>query len=104
MKNLLLSCFLLFLMACGKGHNAIPDNVLSLQKMADVMTDIHLADAASREELLPAKYSERQELWLFEVLKKHQTDTATYFRSLHFYSEHIELLDSIYGQVNVNLR
>lgn len=91
-------------LGCGKKTVVIPDDVLPLPKMADVLTDVELADAASRENLLPQKYIERKELWLFDVLEKHQTDTATYFRSLQFYSEHMELMDSLYARIRVNLQ
>lgn len=94
---------ILLLSACGKKGVSVPKDVLPFDKMAEVMTDVQLADAASREHLLPQKYSERHELWLFDILNKHKTDTATYFRSLRFYSENIELLDSLNTLILVKL-
>jgi len=104
MKKGIFFLMLLWSFACGQKTTVIPDGVLPLTQMADVLTDIELADAAARENLLPEKYTERQELWLFDVLEKHQTDTATYFRSLQFYSEHTELMDSLYARIRVNLQ
>lgn len=80
-----------------------PD-VLSMDKMSDIITDIQLADAAYKLELLPEKYKDQPEQYYLEILNYHQTDTAAYNKSMKYYAENPILLKKIYLKVEKNLQ
>ncbi len=69
-----------------KTNDRKEDEILSKSKMVKILADVHLAEAASdlrgKEfvdgELLFSHYEQM-------ILQKHQTDTATYLRSLRHY-------------------
>lgn len=80
-----------------------PD-VLPIDKMSDIITDIQLADAAYKLELLPEKYKDQPQQYYLEILNYHQTDTATYNKSMRYYAENPILLKKIYMKVEKNIQ
>jgi hypothetical protein len=78
-------------------------DVLSMDKMAAIITDIQLADAAYKMDLLPETYKYHPEKYYLEILATHQTDSATYNKSFLFYSENPVLLKKIYLKVEKNI-
>jgi hypothetical protein len=71
--------------------------------MVAILTDMQLADAASRERLLPEDYLKDPKRWYLDIMQAHQTDTATFSASLRFYVQDPEKLSKIYDEVNNNL-
>jgi hypothetical protein len=99
MRNLFFAGFLL-LFSCNSKPNV---QVLSQQEMVDIITDIQLADAAYKLDMLPATYKNQPQKYYLEILASHQTDSAMYNRSLHFYAENPLLLKKIYKTVEKNI-
>jgi hypothetical protein len=90
----------LMLLACQPKK---PDHVLSTEKMTEIITDLQLAEVAYKMDLLPAVYKNKPEKYFIEVLATHQTDTAIYNQSLHYYAENPKLLLKIYNGVEQNI-
>jgi hypothetical protein len=81
-----------------------PKDVLTPDKMSDIITDLQLADAAYKLDMLPAAYKNHPEKYYLEILASHQTDSATYNRSLKFYAGEPKLLKLIYKKVEINIQ
>jgi len=96
--------FLLFFLTLGacKKRAAEPD-VLSKQKMVEVLTDMQLAEAAARLRLMPEDYKREPEKWYLELMEAHGTDTSEFSLSLKYYSARPAVLFEIYEEVNANL-
>lgn len=92
--------YFLLLLSCGTAEQkpvVIPADVLPKEKMAEVITDIHIAEAkAGLEPYQDSAYA----ITSFEkIFEQNKITRAQYDSSLVFYIEHPELLDTIYGQV-----
>lgn len=79
-----------------------PDNALSQDQMASILTEIHLAE--SRVTKLQLK-SLDSSLMIFnklkaDIWKKHKVDTLVYRNSYSFYMTHPKLMAQIYEKVN----
>lgn len=90
-----------FLVSCS---NKTPSDVLSTDKMTAIITDLQLADAAYKLNMLPVKYKDHPEKYYLEILVSHQTDSSTYNRSMHYYAENPNLLKKIYMEVEKNIQ
>jgi hypothetical protein len=99
--------FFLLLTACIKEEKT-PPNILSQEKMVDVLIDIHIAEAkANRVSLrsydsIQAYYKKLET----DVFKKHQVDSAVYRKSFIYYLDHMKQMDEIYSTVidSLNVR
>jgi len=78
-------------------------DVLPIDKMTDIITDVQLADAAYKLELLPEVYKSNPEKYYLEILSSHGTDTTMYNKSMQFYAENPLLLKKIYQKVEKNI-
>ena len=72
--------------------------------MTEIITDLQLTDAAYKLELLPDTYNNQPQKYYLEILTMHQTDSATYNRSMIYYAENPKLLKKIYMAVEKNLQ
>ncbi|WP_051291033.1 DUF4296 domain-containing protein [Pedobacter glucosidilyticus] len=102
MKKLLaLFCLLIFLVACNNDDK--PDNLIAEDKMANVLTDMHLSDAA-----LDVRFNQ-DSLLIFAkdrynyVFKKHKIDSAKFSTSLKYYGKNTEQMKEIYEVVEDSL-
>lgn len=95
--------FFLFILVLSC-NNGPPTNVLPTEKMTGIMTDLQLTDAAYKLELLPDTYKNQPQKYYIEILTIHQTDSATYNRSLIYYAENPKLLKNIYIEVEKNIQ
>jgi len=89
-----------FLFACGQEEMklvVIPSDVLPQKKMAQVISDIHIAEAEASMGALPNSTS-TDKLSFQKIFEKNEITEAQYDTSLSFYIEHPELLDTIYMQ------
>lgn len=82
-----------------------PSDLLSEEKMADILADIHVAEARVTNMQLRSLDSS---VMVFERLqdqiwKKHQVDTSLYRRSYTFYTSHPAYLSEIYDKVEKKL-
>lgn len=92
--------------ACTAPENKPPDNLLSEDKMADILTEVHLAEARiSRVNLRSVDSSQIAYKHLEDkIFKKFGVDTATYRKSYIFYSSHPANMEVIYKQVTEKLQ
>lgn len=92
--------------ACTAPENKPPDNLLSEDKMADILTEVHLAEARiSRVNLRSVDSSQIAYKHLEDkIFKKFGVDTATYRKSYIFYSSHPANMEAIYKQVTEKLQ
>ncbi|WP_266362489.1 DUF4296 domain-containing protein [Tellurirhabdus rosea] len=82
-----------------------PDNLIPEDKMVEVLTDIHLAEArvtklgiiATDSQNLVYRKLEKQ------IYARYQLDTGTYYRSYQYYSSNPEKFASLYKQVIAKL-
>lgn len=101
--NLLVSIWLLS--ACTPPEDQRPDNLINEDRMADILTEMHMAEArVSRLSLrsvdssnIAYKHLENQ------IFRKFGVDTAAYRRSYSFYSSHPSDMEAIYKKVTEKL-
>lgn len=97
----LLTLFSVFFSACSEDEKP-PKGTLPEEKMAAILTDIHLAE--SRVNRLQLK-SLDSSLMIFnrlksDIWKKHKVDTTAYRESYNYYMSHPEQMTTIYEKVN----
>ncbi|AKD53717.1 DUF4296 domain-containing protein [Spirosoma radiotolerans] len=102
--SLLLSGWLVS--ACTAPENKPPENLISEAKMADILTEVHMAEARiSRINLRSVDSSQIVYKRLEnQIFKKFGVDTATYRKSYIFYSSHPADMEAIYKQVTEELQ
>ena len=85
--------------SCGENKTvSIPPNVLSKEKMTEVITDIHLAEAEASIRTFPDSTS-KEKLSFQKIFQNHSITKNQYDESLQFYMEHPEILDTVYDNV-----
>lgn len=96
--------FLMFwLIACGSEER--PDKLIQEDKMAKILTEIHLLEAQinnlrfQHEDSSIYVYQKKR----FEIIKSSQSDTATFSISLKYYLLNPDKMKEIYAQVKLNL-
>ncbi|NJO00762.1 MAG: DUF4296 domain-containing protein [Bacteroidia bacterium] len=101
MKKFLGLILILGLAAACQNETNKPDDVLAVDKMVNLLIDIHLAEARIEEQRFRNQDSAMMTYLALEeeVFARHQVDSATYKRSMAFYVSHMPLLDSIYQGV-----
>ena len=89
---------------CTK-EEAPPEGTLPEEKMADILTDIHIAESRVTRLQLKSLDSSilifdklKQDIW-----KKHQVDTLAYRNSYTFYMTHPVYMTRIYKNVEKNI-
>lgn len=91
--------------ACTASEDNRPDNLIDEDRMAAILTEVHIAEArVSRLNLssidssnIAYKHAENQ------IFKKFGIDTATYRKSYTFYSSHPADMEAIYKKVTQTL-
>lgn len=96
-------CLLLF--ACSEEKKTdIPSSILPKQKMADVMLDIHLLEAAmSLNTYRPDMVRSGDPATTFDVFDKNKITKDQYNESFEYYAQHPELLNEVYQLMLENL-
>lgn len=92
---------IILLFACQSKQ--MPADILPPAKMTEIITDLQLADAAYKLQMLPPAYKDQPQKYFLEILASHQTDSTTYNRSMLFYAENPKLLKVIYLGVEKNV-
>lgn len=101
LRKSLLLVITLFVLGCNEEPSTkTPEKILSPEKMANVMVDIHLLEAS----LNMNKYVNDSIIGnirnpTFEVFKKHNTTHSLFQESMEHYSNDLETLDKIYASV-----
>lgn len=91
----------LLVSACQPAEDKRPDNMIPREQMADILADIHLAEArvsrlglgSSDSSNIVYKRLEKQ------ILKKFKVNTAAYTDSYIYYSAHPVEMDTLYKRV-----
>lgn len=101
-SRLLIPGLLMLFIACGSAGSD-KKNILSEDKMAAILTDMQLAESASRLQLMPGEYLDDPLKWYVEIMQEHGTDTTIFSKSLDYYTSHPDKLEKIYKKVDENL-
>jgi hypothetical protein len=103
MKKIALLFLCSWLISCGNDTVVpIPDNVLSKEKMAQILTDMHLLEASMNLNIANTVVTVEtpdMENNVRLVLKKNAVTKEQYETSFAFYTAHTELLSEIYTEV-----
>jgi hypothetical protein len=99
MGRMLIYILPIFLFSCGKKNsNTVPENILSKEKMVQVLTDIHIAEAEMSLGAFPDS-SSKEKISFQKIFEKEQITKEQYETSLSFYIDHPEMLNEIYQEV-----
>lgn len=102
------ACFLVFFMtiftSCSRDKETIPKGIIPEEKMAEILTDIHIAEAYTNFKNLQAE-NLRQNIssyYLF-IFKNHQVSEEDFEESFDFYSKNPNAFVEVYTQVLINI-
>ena len=84
--------FIVFLIACGSPKEKIPDDILSKEKMIEIVTELHVTEASINLNLYNADS-------LKTIYSKHQVTKSQYDSSFKYYALHPKQLSEIYKGV-----
>lgn len=101
MKKIIFYLLFTFFISCGEKAEksiSIPTHILSKEKIAQVITDIHIAEAESTLNAISDSTFKRS-VYFEEIFEKHQITKQQYEESLAFYISHPEVFNKIYEQV-----
>ncbi len=89
----------------GDDGSSKPDDLIPADKMADILTEIHMAESQVGRYALSSSDSTKM---LFDrlndrILKKFEVDTSSYRLSYIYYSSHPDKLEAIYKDVTGTL-
>ena len=101
MRKIVFYLLFIFFLCCGdpaEENVVIPENILPREKIAQIITDIHVAEAEIN--LLAISDSTlKRPIYFKEIFNKHQITQQQYEESLAFYIDHPKILNKIYEQV-----
>ena len=107
MKNLILLLVISLFTACTDSNIInIPDTILSKEKMAEVLVDVHMQESSMN---ITGVSTNKIELALsdislnLDVLKKNKITKKQFDESFNFYTSHPKLLSEVYQLVLTNL-
>ena len=97
---LLLTANCLLVFSCGQKPTPImiPANIIQKEKMACILTDIHLEEAKVKLRSL-SDSAKKDSLNFKKIFAKDTITKQQYEESLNFYIDHPELLNNIYQEV-----
>ena len=99
--KIILSILSVLLLACSAPKTEIPTEILSETEFANMLKEIHVAEAAF--ELNKSKGMENAKNTLANsyqsIYKKYDIDDSTFNKSLEYYAKHPEILEDIYSTV-----
>ena len=99
-KFISIGTLLCLFISCGHDDKTvvIPYDVLTKEKMAHVIADIHIAEAQMNLQTLPDSSSNKK-LGFQKIFEKYHITKQQYEKSLSFYIDHPKMLNEIYEQV-----
>lgn len=99
-KYLFTAALTVLVFSCKEPKEEIPNNVLPMNKMINVLIDIHLIEANLSSKNLPRDTSVVfYNLYKKDLYKKYNIDDSSYTRSFNYYSTRPPLMDKIYEKV-----
>ncbi len=77
-----------------------PDTLIEEQKMAEIMADVHLTEAAIHQRLV-GRYDKEVQSHLFYSItfEKHNISKETFDKNLRYYSQDYKKLEKIYEDI-----
>lgn len=92
---------LLLLLGCQAPEDHKPDDLIPEDRMADILTEVHLAESQTSRLSLGSTDSSRVAYKHIEtkLFQKMKVDTSVYSRSFIFYSSHPKYMERIYQNV-----
>lgn len=92
--------------ACTDPADKKPADLIDEDKMAAILTEVHMAEARVSRLALPTVDSSNLAYKHLEtqIFRKFDVDTATYRTSYIFYSSHPQEMENIYREVVANLQ
>jgi hypothetical protein len=104
MKHLLFIIILLSLSGCGGIKDNKPADLIPEEKMIEILTDIHIADAVVEQKYTTQKPDLPLTNALYtRIYKNYGITAARYKSSYKYYEAHPALMDKIYTQVITEL-
>ena len=89
-----------FLISCSHKSDSIPSKIIPKDKMADVLVDVHLAEASADNHGLSAPQVNMMMAAKYDSLfKKHEITFAQFKSSYDYYLAHPDVLSEIYSEV-----
>jgi hypothetical protein len=99
-KYLFIGLIMLSVFSCKEREEPIPDNVMPMDRMINVLIDVHLIEASLSSKNLPRDTGiVFYNLYKKDLYSKHHIDDSLYKRSFDFYAGHPMLMDKIYERV-----
>jgi trehalose-6-phosphatase len=92
--------FLSLFFACGTSVDKIPDNVLSKDKMKNVLIDIHMLEGVINVSGLSADTANaKYKVMQAELFAKHGVKQVQFDSSMAYYARHLADMNEIYAGV-----
>ncbi len=91
------------LVACSKKKPAVPEDVLSMKDLQEILSDIHIAQAASTNAVLSDSSIYNNKEYINYILKQHNIKREDFLKSMKFYTENPVLLEEVYDSVITQL-
>ncbi len=90
-----------FLISCSKKEEKIPENILSKNKMIQVLVDVHIAEATIQNKYLALNDSTKNIAagYYRNLFEKNKITEQQFRESFSYYSHHLDLLNKIYEEV-----
>ena len=101
MKILFYTLLISISISCHNSKYKTPDNLISEEKMVDVLIDFMIINAAqgSNKKILEAAIKNPVQY----IFKKHNIDSLQFENSNNYYAHNVEVYNSIYQRVKKNL-
>lgn len=102
MKNRWLAAVILVLVSCSNiEQSPKPDNFYGDGKMADILTDLYLMEATMSSDR--AAFTDLQLFPNDFIYKKYETDSLTFESNLLYYSDRVEIYETLMDKVQLRL-
>ena len=92
-----------FLFACSKKKTSIPDGILPMRELQQVLSEIHLAQAASSNAVMTDSSLYTNKEYVNFILKQHNIKREDFLKTMKFYTENPDLLEEVYDSVITQL-
>jgi PIN domain nuclease of toxin-antitoxin system len=100
LKNSIIVFVMLFLFSCGSEEVAsLPTNILDKNKMAEVMTDLSLAESIISIKQVQSPAMNVDSLIKFNIFKQHNISKKQYEDNIDYYSAHPVEFKEVYDLV-----
>ena len=100
MKKYLIPVILIIFLSCNEEQLVIPENVLQHEDMVSVMVDIQLVEVTIGNERKKGEVPKEKILHYYDsVYKSHNINKERFDESFEFYTDHLDLLESVYEEV-----